>query len=118
YSVFAPTLYCSRHRSVQVNPSVSQATGEFVGSFSQRIRGGLLICSGVHLQQKGRAPGNEGGAEGRAPGGGVVPAGIRGNDPFPRSRQFDVVVAELENALRASRLLVEATPKTLSNAAG
>src|SRR3989441_3667912 len=53
------------------------------------------MCSDVHLQQKGRAPGNEGGAEGCAPGGGVVPAGIRGNDPFPRSRHCDDLVAEV-----------------------
>src|SRR5437879_13872370 len=53
------------------------------------------MCSDVHLQQKGRAPGNEGGAEGCAPSGSVVPAGIRGNDPFPGSRQFDDIVSEV-----------------------
>src|SRR2546425_1074289 len=87
----------AQQRSVQVNPpfSQSQSVGELLGISFERIRGNFLICSHVHLQQKGRAPGNEGSAEGCAPGGGVVPAGIGGNDPFPRSRQFDVVVSEV-----------------------
>src|SRR5207302_3432099 len=92
YSVFALRLFHARKRSVQVNPPISQSqcSGKSLG-ISERIRGSVRICSHVHLQQKGRAAGNEGGAEGRAPGGGVMPAGIRGNDPFPGSRQLDVV---------------------------